>query len=337
MYNEVRPAYIGVKHMDYADIFNKIFSKVRDLFIPSQNNDYSPKFLQSEILPWFVVCLLVVKIVSIGIFNIPKSVFFADITRADLVNLLNQKRGEARLGALTEDSKLNQAALLKAQDMVRGNYFAHQSPVGVTPWFWFRKVGYNYKYAGENLAVGFINSDDVFGAWYNSPSHKENLLNPNYRQIGTAVLYGFDGDRVVVVQLFGSLITEKPIAITGVLAKEKNEITESPAGQNPVQQKTISGLGQIRQLTAGAKTIKNSFYAGFINFIVYDYDKLITYISFSLLAVVVISLIVNILVNITVQRGQLIFKSLLLIVILSFVVLVDKNLIGQMIPHQITI
>ena len=208
MYNEVRPAYIGVKHMDYADIFNKIFSKVRDLFIPSQNNDYSPKFLQSEILPWFVVCLLVVKIVSIGIFNIPKSVFFADITRADLVNLLNQKRGEARLGALTEDSKLNQAALLKAQDMVRGNYFAHQSPVGVTPWFWFRKVGYNYKYAGENLAVGFINSDDVFGAWYNSPSHKENLLNPNYRQIGTAVLYGFDGDRKNALTLFASMFAE---------------------------------------------------------------------------------------------------------------------------------
>src|SRR6185436_7850636 len=104
---------------------------------------------------------------------------------------------------------LNKAAMAKAQDMVKNGYFAHESPQGISPWYWFKQAGYVYKYAGENLAVGFVDSKTVYDAWFNSPSHKANLLNKNYTQVGTAIVSGFDGNSIVVVQEFG-----RPLATT---------------------------------------------------------------------------------------------------------------------------
>src|SRR3989344_3788824 len=143
----------------------------KKLFIPGIHNDYRPAFLQSSILLYVVIGLLLIKIISVGLFTpFFKNIFFADITKTALVNLLNQDRQNAGLGVLAENEKLNQAAMLKAQDMVKNGYFSHQSPQGITPWYWFGQAGYQYKYAGENLAVGFINSDEVFNAWFSSPS-----------------------------------------------------------------------------------------------------------------------------------------------------------------------
>ena len=62
---------------------------------------------------------------------------------------------------------------MKAQDMATLGYFAHVSPDGKTPWYWIEKVGYDYQYAGENLAINFSDSKDVTNAWMASPLHKE--------------------------------------------------------------------------------------------------------------------------------------------------------------------
>ena len=50
--------------------------------------------------------------------------------------------------------------------------------------------GYQYIYAGENLAVDFSESSEVIEAWFDSPSHRENLLSHNYSEIGFAVING---------------------------------------------------------------------------------------------------------------------------------------------------
>jgi len=85
----------------------------------------------------------------------PQNEFYADLTKSSLVDLTNRNRATFNLPPLKESPQLDAAAYLKALDMEKNGYFAHTSPTGITPWYWFDQVGYNYRYAGENLAIGF--------------------------------------------------------------------------------------------------------------------------------------------------------------------------------------
>jgi hypothetical protein len=138
-------------------------------------------------------------------------VFASGITKENIINLVNQSRNENNVEALSENQKLDQAAENKLDDMIKNNYFAHTSPSGVTPWFWFEKNGYDYKYAGENLAMGFSTVEREHDAWMESPTHKRNILNPSYKEIGVAVGQGtIDNSLVTIaVQTFGSLANGK--------------------------------------------------------------------------------------------------------------------------------
>ena len=135
------------------------------------------------------------------------------IARADgisprtVIQLVNKERLAAGLSVLSENSQLSKAAQDKVEDMVKNDYFAHTSPQGVSPWYWFEKNGYGYKYAGENLAINFTSAESQHKAWMASPSHRKNILNPNYREIGVAVASGkVDGETsIITVQLFGAL------------------------------------------------------------------------------------------------------------------------------------
>ncbi|MCX6724696.1 MAG: CAP domain-containing protein, partial [Candidatus Shapirobacteria bacterium] len=125
----------------------------------------------------------------------------------------NQKRAENGLTPLALNGKLNEVAQRKAGDMFAFNYWAHVSPSGRSPWSFFQEVGYKYLYAGENLARDFMNSEAVVEAWMNSPSHRDNLLNPNYKEIGLSVVNGtLNGvETTLVVQMFGTP-TSTPVA-----------------------------------------------------------------------------------------------------------------------------
>jgi Fe2+ or Zn2+ uptake regulation protein len=102
---------------------------------------------------------------------------------------------------------LDKIAADKLEDMVENNYFAHTSPKGINPWFWFEKNKYDYKYAGENLAINFMRVEDQHEAWMKSPTHKKNILNSNYKEIGIAVGAGeINGQMgIITVQEFGTL------------------------------------------------------------------------------------------------------------------------------------
>jgi len=123
-----------------------------------------------------------------------------------IVELTNEERLDAALPTLTRNSLLDETARKKAQDMVDHEYFAHDSPEGVEPWYWFDEVGYDYVHAGENLAIYFEDSDDVVEAWMDSPLHKANILSGKYTEIGVAAVRGeYKGyDTVFVVQHFGT-------------------------------------------------------------------------------------------------------------------------------------
>lgn len=174
--------------------------------IPLPTNDHRPYFLRHTSLAIVSTLLISIKIATVGLIALtPAQADLSTITAGRIVQLTNAQRAKAGLNELTTSSLLTTAALQKAQHMLDEDYFAHISPSGVTPWFWMSKVGYTYQVAGENLAIDFIEAEDVVTAWLASPSHKANMLHPDYLETGVGVLTGEfqGGTSTVVVHMFG--------------------------------------------------------------------------------------------------------------------------------------
>ena len=148
---------------------------------------------------------------------------YADVEQQIIVEL-NQERKGAGLIELKGNELLNKAAFLKAQDMIGHNYFAHTSPSDVNPWHWLEEVEYQYKYAGENLAMDFNSASSVHKAWMRSETHRENIMSDRYQEVGVAVLEGIiDGKETKVgVQFFGTPLNESSIGEEIPLDEEPN-------------------------------------------------------------------------------------------------------------------
>jgi uncharacterized protein YkwD len=125
------------------------------------------------------------------------------LTSGAIVALANQDRA-GLAGRLVEDSALDRAAQLKANDMAARGYFSHVDPSGNAPWMWFKKVGYYYWSAGENLAINFDDAQTLNNAWMNSPLHKANIVNSSYSRIGIGIAHGTYQGRpaTFIVQFF---------------------------------------------------------------------------------------------------------------------------------------
>jgi hypothetical protein len=177
-------------------------------FIPHEANDYRPRVLQARTVAFVVMVALVAE--SVFVFGakyvIPQSKLFGIIEVNALVDETNQSRVSNGLPDLQMSPLLQAAAQEKANDMATKGYFAHTSPQGLTPWYWFQQVGYGFDYAGENLAVNFSDSEDVTNAWMNSPEHRANILSVDFTQIGIATAQGiYEGEPTTfVVEEFGT-------------------------------------------------------------------------------------------------------------------------------------
>ena len=138
----------------------------------------------------------------------------SSITKQQIVELTNARRAKNGLPPLSENSALDSAAEAKAANMFEESYWAHFAPSGKTPWDFILGSGYRFSVAGENLAKNFSSSDDVVEAWMNSPTHKENIVNLKYKDVGIAVEDGvINGQKTtLVVQMFGttSLLAARP-------------------------------------------------------------------------------------------------------------------------------
>ncbi len=180
----------------------------RRFFIPGKENDYRPNSLErGAVLGMSFLILISFAVANLHSFLwINSETLVSSILPSVIVNYTNSERKDAKLPPLIESETLARAAQMKAEDMVKGGYFAHNSPDGRTPWYWFEQVSYNYVNAGENLAVHFTDSSDVVEAWMNSPAHRANILNGDFREIGVGAAKGiYEGfDTVFVVQLFGT-------------------------------------------------------------------------------------------------------------------------------------
>lgn len=137
--------------------------------------------------------------------------FTSSITSQEVLALTNEQRALHDLPPLQSNEQLNMAASAKAANMFHDQYWSHISPRGTLPWKFIQDSGYLYSVAGENLARDFSDTSHMMSAWMSSPTHRENIINSKYKDIGIAVIDGklLGIDTTLVVQMFGSPLTNK--------------------------------------------------------------------------------------------------------------------------------
>lgn len=178
------------------------------LFLPHSDTHQKAHLISSPALACYIALFIVLQMGLHMVATLKPGVLglASNVSQHDLISLTNAKRAELGLPALSEDPRLDSAAYAKGQNMFAENYWAHYSPSGKDPWGFILGAGYRFTAAGENLARNFYNSPDIVNAWMASPTHRDNIVNAKYKNIGIAVLEGnLSGQpTVLVVQEFGT-------------------------------------------------------------------------------------------------------------------------------------
>ena len=154
------------------------------------------------------------------------------LLKSKIISETNAQRLEnGNLPPLKENTKLDEAAAAKANDLFLKQYFEHVSPTGIDPGKLVQSYGYEYIVTGENLILGNFSSEkEVVQDWMNSPEHRENILNNRYTEIGVAIIKGiYKGETVWIgVQEFGFPLS----ACTAPSVALKNQIDSNTAQIN---------------------------------------------------------------------------------------------------------
>lgn len=126
-----------------------------------------------------------------------------EISKENVYVGVNEYRETLQLTDLAIDTRLETSSRVKADDMVRRNYWAHYVTDLQTDTFnLFISSGYNYKRAGENLAYGYDNIGSLIQAWQQSPTH-DKILRGDYKDMGANVNcnYKFDNKNSCLIVL----------------------------------------------------------------------------------------------------------------------------------------
>ena len=129
--------------------------------------------------------------------------------KAEVLVLINMEREKAGVATLEGMELLSGMADVRAEES--SSTFRHTRPDGTRCFTIFKENALRYKAAGENLAFGYSQAGDLVRAWMNSPSHRANILDPDFNFIGIGY---FDNGR----RAYSSLLFYTP----------KNEINLTP-------------------------------------------------------------------------------------------------------------
>lgn len=224
-----------------------LVSSLRHFLVPHHTNNHRAKALHIDSLLTYI---LVFALLNLGLRAASRTIpdvlgYATDIHTEQLLSGTNAQRSSAGLPPLTLNSQLSAAAAAKATDMFAKNYWAHNSPSGATPWDFIVGSGYHYTVAGENLAKNFSTSQAVVDAWMASPTHRANVVKPNYKEVGFAVVNGvLNGEETtLVVQMFGA--ASGSIAQSAPTAAPKPIVVPTSAAQDiapvvPDEEKTLA-------------------------------------------------------------------------------------------------
>ncbi|MBI3290646.1 hypothetical protein HYZ76_00020 [Candidatus Falkowbacteria bacterium] len=280
-----------------------------------------------------------VKLVITGFlfFSYPTPAHLSLIISENIIALLNQSRTEAGFEPLVEDKILSGFAGQKASDMITRDYFSHDTPEGKRPWQWINRGEYDYIYAGENLAMDFITAESVHEAFMKSPSHRRNILNPKYKNVGIAVISGKLGgkDTTLLVQFFGArredlgtlAKTQKlPLESAGEsnIASQENPPASLPAPESLTVGSSNEGVIIVAAAQKTSKTLINALM---------EYSN-VFFIAFLLF--VLIAFLLNVFIKIKIQDASVILQSVAAIALLLSLVLVKFHFIEK-IASQILI
>ncbi|MFG3258582.1 sigma-70 family RNA polymerase sigma factor [Streptomyces sp. NPDC048172] len=105
-------------------------------------------------------------------------------TAEKVTALVNAEREKKGCGPVRLNSKLNSAALKHSADMDARDFFDHNNPDGKDPGDRVTAAGYRWSTYGENIARGQQSSADVMKGWMDSPGHRENILNCDFKEMG---------------------------------------------------------------------------------------------------------------------------------------------------------
>lgn len=100
----------------------------------------------------------------------------------EVLQYVNEARARNNLSALVLDNTLCAAAEVRAEEV--GRRFSHTRPDGSSWITVIREFGIPYRVCGENIALGYRDARTVVNGWLNSPSHRANIMSPNYTRMG---------------------------------------------------------------------------------------------------------------------------------------------------------
>lgn len=107
----------------------------------------------------------------------------AEEWQIDMLARVNALRASVGVGPVSLCPALGRAAQKHAADMAARNYFAHNTPEGLSPGNRINAEGYQGGW-GENIALGYLDVPEVMTGWIDSPGHYQNLVRPSYTHIG---------------------------------------------------------------------------------------------------------------------------------------------------------
>ena len=246
------------------------WKKLYEHSIPSKHNAYRPHMLERGWLLGFLAVTLTVEgfLVASLLARQSNETFLAAVVPAEIIALTNTERVDRNIQALKENKLLDAAASAKAADMVRRGYFSHIGPDEKQPWDWILGAGYDYEYAGENLAVRFVDSKDVVHAWMESPAHRANITKHVYTDIGVGVANGvYQGQDVTfVVQYFASPTTASNTS-TGVSTEDGGAavvLSDASRALSSMLQKLLRVVGTLASEPHSTANMVLVALAGFI-------------------------------------------------------------------------
>jgi uncharacterized protein YkwD len=111
---------------------------------------------------------------------------------AQVLSLVNEERAKVGCSPVAANSALTDLAQSYSEDMAARGFFDHTDPDGRTPWDRAEKAGIS-NLGGENIARGQADAAAVMDAWMNSPGHRANILNCDFKTLGVGVELGSGG------------------------------------------------------------------------------------------------------------------------------------------------
>lgn len=111
--------------------------------------------------------------------------------REQVLLLVNRERAARGIDPVRQSDELERQAAQYACEMIEYEFFSHVNPVTGSS-LAQRAADFNYSYTviGENLAAGQPDPISVVDAWMNSSSHRDNILDPRFTELGVAVRIG---------------------------------------------------------------------------------------------------------------------------------------------------